>query len=448
LVDDWGFDGFVMSDWLFAMHSTVAAAKAGTHLEMPFASYFGEPLVEAVRRGEVDEAIVDDAVRRMLAKRLAFGLDRPTPLDPGAVATPEHLALAREVAERGMVLLANRDAALPIGAEVRALAVVGALADQVNLGDKGSSSVVPPYAVTPLAGIQQRAQKLAIAHIARDELDDADAARVAQSDAAIVVVGFTAADEGEAILGSGGDRDSLALSAAHAALVERVTALNARTIVVLEAGGAVEHGAWIDAADALVMAWYPGVEGGTALASLVFGDVSPSGRLPMAFPVSEADLPPFDNRSLEVSYGYLHGQRWLDAQGTAALFPLGFGLSYTQFSYAGLALEASELGASDTLVARFAVTNVGAMAGEEVAQLYLSYPDAQVERAPSELRAFRRVRLEPGETRLVELAVPVADLAYYDPTSSRWVLEPGELGVHVGRNAGDLPLSARARLAP
>jgi len=442
LIDEWGFEGFVMSDWFWAMHSTVDAALAGTHLEMPFADYYGEPLIQAVRDGRVPEELVDDAVRRMIRKKLLHHLDRVVPLDPSKLATPEHVALAREVAEKGIVLLKNDGAALPLTDDLTSIAVVGSLADLENIGDNGSSVVFPPYTVTAMAGIEQRAGAILVGRVPGDTLTADNEAVVAEADAAIVLVGFTAEDEGEALTDTiGGDRDSLALRPEHAALVSAVAALNARTIVVLEGGSAVEHGAWIDDADALLMAWYPGMEGGNALARILFGDVNPSGRLPVAFPMSGDQLPEFDNVSLGVVYGPLHGYRWLDQQQLAPLYPFGFGLSYTEFSYDLLTLDTTSLSAEDTLTAHVVVTNTGAVAGDEVVQLYVSYDGSAVDRAPLELKAFARVSLEPGETRGVDLKVPARELAYFDVDSGQWVIEPLDYGIHVGPNERDLPLA-------
>jgi beta-glucosidase len=217
--------------------------------------------------------------------------------------------------------------------------------------------------------------------------------------------------------------------------------LNPRTVVVLEGGSAITM-PWVDDVAAVVMAWYPGQLGGEALADILFGDVNPSGRLPVSFPRVEADLPPFDNRHITVRYGYFHGYRWLDQHRVEALFPFGFGLSYTTFAYRNLALSSTTLAPDGRLEVTADVSNTGGMAGDAVVQLYVGARGSRVERARRELRDFARVSLEPGETRTVSLEVPAADLAYWDTSRSAWSVEPIAYEVGVGSSSRDLPLRA------
>lgn len=262
---------------------------------------------------------------------------------------------------------------------------------------------------------------------------------MAAADAAIVVVGLTGADEGENLGTIGGDRQSLALSSEHAALVAAVATQSARTVVVLEGGAAITM-EWIDEVEAVLMAWYPGQEGGHALAAILFGEVSPSGKLPITFPVDTTQLPPFDNESTAVTYGYGHGYRHVDRLGLDRLFPFGFGLGYASFSYDAIALGATTLSEGETLAVIMDVTNASSRSGEEVVQLYVSYPQVVVERPLVALAAFKRIALEPGETQSVTLEVPARSLAYYDSDARRWTLEPGEHRVLVGPSSRDLPL--------
>jgi beta-glucosidase len=448
LKGEWGFDGFVESDWVFGTHDTVGSALGGLDVEMPWPNWYGAPLVEAVRAGDVPEATIDDAARRILRAKFRFGLfDGRDPVDPAVVEGAEHVALALEVARESIVLLRNEAGALPVDrGSLRSLAVVGALAGVANLGDTGSSDCTPSSAVTPLAGLGVRAGTADVVHVGTDTPSATDLDAVAAADAAVVVVGLTAADEGESVIGAG-DRDSLLLREEHQALVRAVAARNPRTIVVLEGSGAVTTDGWGDAAPALLVAWYPGMEGGRALADVIFGDVNPSGRLPVAFPRAETDLPPFENTGDEATYGYFHGYRHLDREGTEPLHPFGFGLSYTVFEYADLRLEAATVAADGTVRATVDVRNAGGRDGTEVVQLYVGAPGSAVERAVRELRAFRRVAVGAGETVAVELEFPAGDLAYWDAGREAWVVEPIEYVVEVGRSSRDLPLSARFRVA-
>ncbi len=449
LEGEWGFDGFVVSDWVFGTRSTVPSVLAGLDLEMPWAQYYGDPLVAAVRSGAAPVAAVDGAVRRILRAKVRSGiLDGRASLDPAVeIESAPHVALAREVAERSIVLLKN-DGALPLVREsIRQVAVVGALAATANTGDTGSSAAASSHVVTPLEGMRALAGGVAVVDVARDALSPADQALVAGADAAVVVVGLTAADEGEADIGAG-DRASLELSAPHQALVAEVAALNPRTIVILEGSGPLIVEGFVDRVPAIAMAWYPGREGGNAIAAVLFGDVNPSGRLPVSFPRAEAQLPPFVNDGTPVTYGYLHGYRHLDAAAEEPRFPFGSGLGYTTFSFANLRLDPATTGSGGTVHVTVEVTNRGAVAGDEVVQLYVGYPGSAVTRAPRDLKGFARVSLAPGETRTVGLDLAVRDLAFWDAARGAFTVEPLAYRVQVGNGSRSLPLEAVLTVTP
>jgi beta-glucosidase len=374
LKDEWGFKGFVESDWVLGTRSTVESALNGLDIEMPIPRFYGPPLVTAVDDGDVPEAIIDEAVRRIVRTKLCFRLDTDPPVkDPALIETLEHTDLTLEVARKAIVLLKNAGGTLPLDrGALTSIAVVGPLADLENLGDTGSSDVEPSYAVTALEGVQDRAGAIAVAHVPGTTLSPAEEATISAADAAIVVVGLTEDDEGESFVGAG-DREMLDLAADQAQLVADVAALSAATIVVLEGGSAITVEGWIDDVEAVLMAWYPGMEGGNAIADVIFGDVNPSGRLPLSFPRLESDLPPFDNVSLAVTYDYYHGYRLLDRDAVDPRFPFGFGLSYTTYSYANLVVADSTLDPDGTLEVSVDVTNSGTVAGDEVVQLYVSY---------------------------------------------------------------------------
>lgn len=428
---DWGFDGFVESDWVFGTRSTVPAVMAGLDIEMPSGVHLSFKLVEAVQGGSVPQSVVDESVRRIVRKKLEFVRDHPRPPPPDVVESAEHRALTREVAEKSFVLLRNQGGALPLS-NLASLAVVGGLADAVNLGDKGSSNSVPSSAVTPLAGLRARAGPLPVTYAPGPTLTAEEERAIAAATAAVVVVGLTARDEGERIdRTSGGDRKTLLLSSEHEGLVHRVARLNPRTVVVMEGGSAIVVRPWVDEVSGLVMAWYPGQEGGTALARVLFGDTSPSGKLPITFPRDEGQLPSFDNVSKKVEYGFFHGYRFVEKQGAAPEFPFGFGLSYTTFTYTGLRLSAEEIPTTGSTTVSVDVTNAGKVAGDEVVQLFVSAQGSKVERAPRDLRGFARVHLEPGETRTVALPLLARDLAFWDVQSGAFVVEPLTYAIEV-----------------
>jgi beta-glucosidase len=439
LKEEWGFDGFVVSDWTFGAHPS--SAVNGLDLEMPTTNVFHN-LVAQVQSGEIPEAVIDEAVTRMVRKKLQYGLDKPSPVDESVIASDEHLALAQEAATEGAVLLKNDSNALPLDkAALTRIAVIGSLADTANIGDTGSSGVRPSFVVTPLQGVQDTlGGQVAVDYVGKDVLDVADLTVIAGADAVIVVTGLTSADEGEGLIGAG-DRLDLGLSTERVKLIRDAAAANDRTIVVLEGGGAITMGDWLPDIEALLMVWYPGQMGGHAVADLLFGDANPSGKLPMTFPTSLAQLPPFDNQSLEVTYGYFHGYRYVDHNGETPQFPFGFGLSYTTFSIDNLRASQTQASAGDVVRFSVDVRNTGPVAGAEVVQLYVSYPDSAVERAVRELKGFAKVALEPGETQTVEISVPVNDLAYYDTTESGWALEGLAYEMHIGTSSRDLTLS-------
>ena len=449
LKEDWGFLGFVESDWFVATHSTELSLIAGLDIEMPVPVYYGDPLVGAVESGVSPLTLVDDAARRVLRVKLCFGVSDALPEPPTPREQPaEHLELALEAARRSIVLLQNEGGTLPLDrAALSSIAVVGDLAMTANLGDLGSSVVEPSFAVSPLEGIRALAGAVSITWVPGPPLTPEGRAAIAGADAAVVVAGLGPEDEGEGGSSDSGDRLDLGLPEGQDDLISTVAGLNRRTVVVLEGGSAITM-PWVADVGAVVMAWYPGQIGGQAIAEVLFGDINPSGKLPLSFPWDEDDLPVFDNIAPRVTYGFLHGYRWLDAKRIEPLFPFGFGQSYTTYAYTNLTLSQKEMGPEDRLQVTADVTNTGGMAGDEIVELYVSYHRSRVKRAPRDLRAFARVHLEPGETRTMPLEIAASALAYWDVKTGGWQVEPIEYGVHVGPSSRDLPLQGRFRIVP
>jgi beta-glucosidase len=447
---EWGFRGFVMSDFFNGVYDGKKAALAGLDLEMPIVRRFGKALVSAVEGGEVPLAVVDEAVLRLLRRKIEYAT-RPDPMKyPRAlVRAAEHVALTREIAEKGIVLLKN-DGVLPLDrAALGSVAVVGRLADAPNLGDHGSSRVYPPpSAVVTVAGGLRRA--LAPERVVLETGEDVTRARAVArtADAAVVVVGFDYSDEGEYIpilrdeSEWGGDREDLALRASDRELVEAVSAENPKTIVVLIGAAAITVEEWQQRAPAILMAFYPGEQGGAALARILLGDVNPSGKLPFTVPRDASQLPPFDNRSPTAEYGYYHGYTLLEKKGRTPRYAFGQGLSYTTFSFANLALDRRQTGVDGVVTASVDVTNTGSRPGEEITQLYVGFSGSKVDRPPKLLRGFEKLSLAPGETKRVSLPVRVADLAYYDVSSARWVVEKMPYTVQVGPSSRQADLLA------
>jgi len=439
LKEEWGYRGFVMSDFFAGVYDGKKGALAGLDLEMPWTVAYGKKLIAAVEKGEVPVAVIDEAVLRLLRRKIEYAT-RPDPVayPPALVRAAEHVALAREVAEKGTVLLKNDGGLLPLDERaVKSLAVVGRLADAPNLGDYGSSRVYPPDTVTVVEGLREALGATSVIHEPGADLLKARAAARA-ADAVVAVVGFDQSDEGEYIPQKpnkdewGGDREDLALKRADRELILAMAAENPRTIVVLIGGTAITVEEWQEKTGAILMAFYPGEQGGAALARLLLGRAYPSGKLPFTVPKDAAQLAPFDNQSPSVEYGYYHGYTLAEKKGWEPRYPFGHGLSYTTYAYANIALDATEVKEDGTVTASVDVTNAGSRAGEEVVQLYVGFPGSKVDRPVKLLRGFEKVSLDPGETKRVSLPVRAKDLAYYDTGAKAWVVERVEYAVLVG----------------
>jgi beta-glucosidase len=439
LKEEWGFRGFVMSDFFAGVYDGVKGAKAGLDLEMPWTVAYGKKLVAAVEGGEVPTAVVDEAVLRLLRRKIEYAT-RPDPMayPPALVRAAEHVALAREVAEKGIVLLKNEGSLLPLDqGSLRSVAVLGRLAGAPNLGDYGSSRVYPPRVVTVVEGLREALGATSVIHEPGADVVKALAAARA-ADAVVVVAGFDHSDEGEYIPQKtnkdewGGDREDLALKRADRDLIAAVAAENPRTIVILIGGAAITVEEWQEKVGAILMAFYPGEQGGAALARILLGRANPSGKLPFTVPRDASQLPPFDNRSPSVEYRYDHGYTLAEKRGWEPRYPFGYGLSYTSYLYANLALDATETKEDGTVTASVEVTNTGSRPGEEIVELYVGFPASGADRPLKLLRGFEKVPLVPGETKRVAIPVRVRDLAYYDASAKKWVVERTPFTVLVG----------------
>lgn len=447
LRNEWGFRGFVSSDWVFGIYAAEPAANAGMDIEMPRGFHYSK-LAQAIREGRVAEKTMDKMVLRVLRTKLWY-ITRPDPqaYTSDMVASPEHRALALESAEKGMVLLKNEEKLLPLDpSKFKKVAVIGPLATADNLGDHGSSNVHPPVLVTFLEGIKA-AMGPGVEVSYEPGVNAAKAAAAAAgADAVVLVAGYRYNDEGENLnpfrkpnapirWGTGGDRIFLRLREDDEVRIQTVTAANPRTALVLVGGSAIVMDAWQSQVPAILMAWYPGMEGGTALANILLGKTNPSGKLPFTIAHSEADYPWFSPMTDTITYGPYHGYTLLDKKGKEAAFPFGFGLSYTTFSYGIPAVSHSVLTSTDTLQVTIRVTNTGSRAGEEVVQLYIGFEHSPVERPKKLLRGFEKINLQAGETREVRFRLPAKELAYYDPGQKNWVVSPGQYAALVGSSS-------------
>lgn len=462
---EFGFDGFVMSDWT-ATHSTALAANAGLDMEMgdigPI-QYFADPLKAAVASGQVSMARLNDMVTRVVRTMFAVGVfDHPPVPEPqgfaAAVNTPGEAALARTIAEQSTVLLKNSGDVLPLDGTGKKIALIGqaAGAGATQAYGGGGSSHVPIVGsvpvVTPLQGITQRAAANGDTVSYADGTAIADAVAAAKTaDMAIVY-----ANDSES---EGSDRPNLGLNystcnlaacqqvpVSQDQLIEQVAQANPNTIVVLNTGGPVRM-PWLGKVKGVVEAWYPGQEDGNAAAGILFGDVNPSGKLPQTFPVSENDLPtqtaaqypgvsvPGDTVGPHASYseGLNVGYRWFDDKGIAPLFPFGFGLSYTNFQYSGVGVSRTPTGAQVNVT----VTNTGARPGAEVPQVYVADP-ASAGEPPKQLKGYQKVFLQPGESTTITIPLDERAFAHWDSDQHTWVINAGTYNILVGASARDV----------
>jgi beta-glucosidase len=441
----WGFRGFVISDW-GATHSTVKAALAGLDNEESDGRYFGDQLKNAVERGTVPAARLNDMVHRIVRTEFASGIVDDPPR--GRVVDPFRGAeTAQTIAEAASVLLKNANHQLPLsGAAVKSIALIGSHADAGVLSGGGSAQVDPPggspsryggrpvwFPSSPLKAIRAKAPNARVAF--NDGSEPAAAAALAKAcEVAIVFVNQPTSE--------GMDLPSLALPADQDQLVRAVAAANPHTIVVLQTGGPAAM-PWAGQVNAAIEIWYPGIRGAEALANILFGDVNPSAKLPVTFPKSDSDLPhpviagrggartaEFD---IDYTEGLKVGYKWFDAEDKEPLFEFGHGLSYTTFGYSGLKA------AMDSVT--FTVRNTGQRVGAEIAQVYAGLPAAAQE-PPKRLVAWAKVQLSPGESKTVTLPIEAKFLSVFDEQKDDWDLLPGQYQFFVGGSSRSTPLAA------
>ena len=437
---EWGFQGFVQSDYT-ATHSTVPAALAGLDLEMKHDEYYDSGMKSSILNGQLKQEVLDGMLIRRFGQMFRFGLfDNPPVTHP--IPAKEDGAIARSVATQSAVLLKNVGNVLPLQAKsIHSVALIGPYASTAHVGGGGSSRVLPLYTVDPVEGIRSHLDRnVILSHI--DGSDPAAAAALAtHSDVVIVMVGNKDSE--------GKDRPNLALPDNQDELITKVAASNPRTIVVLKTGGPVLM-PWIGKVSAVLEAWYPGEEDGNVVADLLFGSANPSAKLPITFPRAEADTPAHTPQqypgvkgtaiySEKLNVGY----RWYDAQNIVPLFPFGYGLSYTSFTFDHLTVPKTAQDGQQISIA-LDVTNTGARSGAEVVQVYVAGPSAAGE-PPRQLRGFAKVALQPRETRHVSITLDPRAFSIW--AANRWTVVPGQYTILVGSSSRDLPLQAKIAMS-
>jgi beta-glucosidase len=472
LKKDWGFKGFVISDW-GGTHSTEKASAAGLDQEQPMADFFGPKLKEAVEAGRVPLSEIDDHARRILYAEFLSGIVDDPP-QKSVVDVEKGLEVSQRVEEKSIVLLKNSPTVLPINpSEVHSIAIIGGHADVGMLSGGGSAQVDPPggnaimppgkgatvwqkpvwFPTSPLKALQAKLTNTKI---------DFDPGTNVKSAASLAKGADVAIVFAYQWLSEDMDVPSLSLPDNQDALIEQVASANPHTIVVLETGTAVTM-PWIDKVAGVVEAWYAGSSGHKALANVLVGDINPTGKLPLTFPRSEEDLPhpdrpkipadtqahnanlgdngvPSSNASAHAGYtvryddGAEVGYKWFEAQNKKPLFAFGFGLSYTTYAFYSLSIDPF------TKTARFTVKNTGKRAGTEIAEVYARLPKGADE-SYKRLAGWKRVSLSPGESQSVTIAIDPRVLQTFDEANDRWILAPGEYQVLVGSSSDNTPLA-------
>ena len=438
-----GFQGFIMSDW-GGTHSSAAAALGGLDLEMPdYAKWFGKSLASDISSGAVPQSRLDDMVTRTLTSMFQAGLfDRAPSGSLGAnVATDASAQVSRTVGTQSLVLLKNADKLLPFDStKLHSIAVIGNAGDDNPVAQGGGSSHVhASFVISPFQGIKARAGAGVTVSYANSTIDSA-VSLAKKSDVAVVVVGVTS--------GEGDDRKSLSLPDGSDALVSAVLAANPRTVVVVYSPAQVLL-PWAGDTPAILEGFLPGQEQGEALAAVLFGDVNPSGKLPLTIANQAADYPantpeqfPGVNGAVTYSEGFLVGYRHFDHDRITPLFPFGHGLSYTTFAYEKLALSSATVTTSSSVSVSLDVSNSGAVAGAEVVQLYLGLP-AETSEPKAQLVGFQKVQLAPGASQHLTFKLDPASYSFWSAGLGKWVAYPGEHVLSVGSSSRDLRLTGK-----
>ena len=473
LRDEWGFKGIVVSDWA-AVHSTAKSLKNGLDIEMgtpkPFNEFFlADKLIAAVKSGEVSEAEINLHVKRILRMLFQVKAMGGGERAKGSIATEAHYQDAYKIAAEDIVLLKNENNALPLKLDgVKSIAVIGNNATKKNALGGFGAGVKTKREVTPLEGLKNRLPSSVKINYAEgylerydeknkgnlgnitsngpvtiDQLDPAklqEAIEAAKkSDVAIIFAGSNRDYETEA-----SDRRNLNLPFGQEELIQKVLAVNPKTIVVMVAGAPFDIDAVSKKTSALVWSWFNGSEGGNALADVLLGKVNPSGKLPWTMPKKIMDSPAHATNSFPggktVTYaeGILIGYRWFDTKNIAPLYPFGFGLSYTTFAFNNAKSDKSEYALNETITVSVEVKNTGKVDGKEVVQVYASKTDSKITRAAQELKGFQKTAVKSGSSNTVIIKVPVKELAYYDVTAKKWTVEPGKYTLKVGNSSRDI----------
>lgn len=460
LRDDWGFKGFISTDWMYGLYNGLDGIKAGLNVEMPWQDEYNYKSIEdGIIRGEIKESDIDKLVLNTLKTRLkyAFSFDS-IDYNESIVLRNEHIKLARNAAEESMVLLKN-DNILPFKKEKNIkVAVIGEIANMENTGDLGSSNSTPPYVVSPYEGIKLYNEKLNNKVVFDDASDINKAVDIAKnSDQVVLVVGYTYKDEGEYILtkgemlksaeakelvgvkGIGGDRINLSLRDEDEILINKVSEANKNLVVVYVGGSAIDMRKWEGNVPSIIFSWYSGMEGGNALARILYGDVNPSGKLPFTIAENTDDYPYFNPYTDSITYGYYHGYSLFEKYKKEIAYPFGHGLSYSTFKYENFNLV--NYNPQDSIL-YFSVdlTNNSNIGGKEISQLYVGLENSEIDRPLKLLRDFKKNYFNANEKKTIHFKIDKRDLNYFNAEKNKWMNENIKYNFYVGGSSDNVKL--------
>ncbi|HEX7599880.1 MAG TPA: glycoside hydrolase family 3 C-terminal domain-containing protein, partial [Polyangia bacterium] len=455
LKKEWGFEGLVVSDW-GAVHDRVKSLQGGLDWEMPGPQERRvKAVVEAVKAGTLDVAVLNESVRRILG--VVFKAHQTRQSGEGSLPGEQfdvdaHHELARQIAAEGMVLLKN-NGILPLK-DLSHIAVIGRSAETAHFQGGGSSHINPTRVAVPFKEMQIRAGSAELTYAEgypkdnsfRQDLIDQAVGAARSCDVALLYIALPAFKESE-----GYDRPDLDLTAQQIALIKAVAKVQPNTVVILNNGAPVAMSEWIDDVAAVLEAWMMGQAGGAAIADVLFGRVNPSGKLAETFPLKVADIPahlnwPGGNGEVRYGEGIFIGYRYYDEKEMPVLFPFGYGLSYTSFAYSHATVSAATFKDADGLTVSVDVTNTGKVAGKEAVQIYVHDQKSGLVRPHKELKGFAKVELQPGETKTVSIRLDFRAFAYYHPAYRQWITEDGDFDILIGASAADLRASLAVTL--
>ncbi|KAA6348392.1 Beta-glucosidase [termite gut metagenome] len=476
LRNEWKFKGMVISDW-GGVHHTVNAALHGLDVEMPNSRFFGQALLDSIQAGTVPVSVIDEKVRNILRVRFAI---EPIPAEEAnktMTAQPEQLRVAYDVAAKSIVLLKNKESFLPLNLnQYKKIAVIGENAIHKQANGGYGAGVKALYEVTPLEGLQAKIGDQAeiafsqgyrgftgqerISHISPYSEADPKLLQEAVKTAKNADIVLFIAGNNREVETEGSDRTQMTLPSGQDEVIKAIAAVNPNIVTIVVAGAPVDLSVVEAYSSSIVISWFNGTEGGNALADVLLGNISPSGKLPFTFPVKLEDSPAYalnnypqtttetggDKNVAVYSEELLVGYRWFDTKGIAPRYSFGHGLSYTTFEYTNLQTKKEQYGSNESIDVTFELKNTGEREADEVVQLYVHRLDATIEWPFKELKAFERVSLKGGESQTLTLTIPVSKLRYWNEDNHKWILEHSEIELMLGSSSSDIHLTKKVKI--